>query len=107
TMKQLYLILSIFCFQLSIAQSVKIIDSETNEAIPFANIRINSETFVSNAEGYFSIPFSADADSNVEISYIGYRNLQVPIHVLQKQDYIVKMAPATYSLDTVIVPNKR
>ncbi|MBF6608841.1 MAG: carboxypeptidase-like regulatory domain-containing protein [Flavobacterium sp.] len=106
-MKQLYLILSIFCFQLSIAQSVKIIDSETNEAIPFANIRINSETFVSNAEGYFSIPFSADADSNVEISYIGYRNLQVPIHALQKQDYIVKMAPATYSLDTVIVPNKR
>ena len=93
----------------SFAQSVRIVDFETNEAIPYANIQTdNSENLLSNSEGYFSLPSStSNAENSILVSYIGYNNQQLSLKTLANQKYIIKMLPAIYSLDTVVVPNKR
>lgn len=108
-MKNIYLLLLAFCFNNGFSQSVQIVDSETKEPVPFANILINdSESLISNAEGYFAVP-QTDANQNTKItvSYIGYDSQQLSLKNLSDQKFIVQLIPATYSLDEVVVPNKR
>src|SRR5690606_10300500 len=63
-MQKLSFILVLFLVQhMLIAQTrVKIVDSATAEAIPYANVNIaESQNLVSNAEGYFNIPDSFES----------------------------------------------
>ncbi|HWR94246.1 MAG TPA: carboxypeptidase-like regulatory domain-containing protein [Flavobacterium sp.] len=89
------------------AQSItgKIIDSKTGESIPYANIMINeTEDFISNAEGYFSISENLSNDESVlTISYLGYVNRRLTIAELKKLNYTIKLEQGIFELNDVEV----
>jgi hypothetical protein len=63
--KNLHLLLFAFLsMQAVVAQSIiaKVTDAENGEGLPYANIDINGENVVSNAEGNFSISEKNSAD---------------------------------------------
>jgi hypothetical protein len=102
------LFISLF-FQLGMAQNTKgkIIDSKTGESILYANIMVNeSENLVSNAEGFFALSENNSKDETVlMVSYLGFVNKQLTVGELKKLDYIIKLLPAIYELNDVVVSN--
>jgi hypothetical protein len=95
--------------QASVAQSItgKIVDSKTNESIPYANVTINnSENVVSNGEGYFTISESNSSDtSTIDVSYLGYHNRKMTVDELKSQQLIVSLQAGIVELDNVNVSN--
>lgn len=108
-MRNFCLLLLVLCFFRGFSQSVQIVDAETKEPIPYANISINNdESLISNAEGYFSVPSSRmNSDAILVVSYMGYNNYQLSLKNVSNKSYVINLIPATYSLDEVVVPNKR
>ena len=86
----------------------KIIDAQTGESIPYANIMVNnSESLVSNTEGYFTLPENSSADTTpIIVSYLGFANSLLTVGHLKDQDYIVKLTPAIIELNEVNVAKK-
>lgn len=105
------LLLITLCIQAGIAQSItgKIVDAATNESIPYANITINNtETTVSNAEGYFTISEGNSGDASIiDFSYLGYLNRQITVKELKDQELIVAIKAGIVELDNVNVSNVR
>jgi hypothetical protein len=70
-------LLMLFICTLATAQttSIKIVDAATGEAIPYANIMVNTtENLVSNAEGNFSLSQHNVSDSTpIAVSYTHLR----------------------------------
>ena len=77
-MKQiLYAFLLILSTVASPAQTAtgKVIDAQSSESIPYANIIINnSEALVSNGEGVFTIPSGHADGAMVTVSFMGYQS---------------------------------
>ncbi len=109
TIITLFVLLSIH--QTGIAQNIrgKIIDAETHESIPYANIKVNdAENLVSNSEGFFSLSESNSADETaLTISYIGYANQQITVGTLKKLDFVISIAPVIFELSDVNVSNEK
>lgn len=105
----IYSFFILFLFQSAIAQNIKgkIIDSNSGESIPYANIKVNeSENLVSNAEGYFTLSENNSRDETVlTISYLGFVNQQLTVIELKKLNYIIKLAPGVFQLNDVAVSN--
>lgn len=87
----------------------KIIDANSGESIPYANIKIGTTSNnVSNGDGQFNIPSAIeDETTKIEISYIGYETQQLTISQLEKQNYIIKLVPGIYELQNVNVSDKK
>ena len=94
--------------QAAIAQNsiAKVTDAETGEGLPYANIDINGENIVSNAEGSFSIPekYSAD-DVMVNVSFLGYHSTSVTVREIKANQLTVKLKPGFFELETVMISN--
>lgn len=105
----LYTFFILILFHTGFAQNIrgKIIDSNTGESIPYANIRVNeSENLVSNGEGYFSLSESSSQEETMlVVSYLGFVNQQLTVGELKKLDFMIKLLPAVYELDDVKVSN--
>lgn len=86
-----------------------IVDAQTGETIPYANIKIDNESqLVSNSEGKFNISEKYDNSSTtLLVSYIGYETQQLTLGKLENQNYIIKLVPGVYQLDNVDVTNKK
>ena len=99
----------LFLFQIGISQNItgKIIDSKTDESLPYANINVNqSENLVSNDEGYFTLSESSSNDASVVIvSYLGYVNRQLTVGELKNLQNIIKLEPAVFEINEVNVSN--
>ncbi len=85
----------------------KIIDSQTNQPVPFASIKIKNKMMgvVSNANGDFQIPrrFKDIADS-VVVSCIGYTTTSVSFRDLQELSLnFIRLVPSIHSLNEVVV----
>lgn len=80
-----------------------IIDSETKEPLPFANIVViglNKGT-VSNAEGNFAFDRSAvPSDDTVQFSYMGYETFRICVNDLKKNNRI-RLNQASINLEEV------
>jgi hypothetical protein len=98
-------------FQIGIAQNIKakIIDSATGETIPYANIKVNeSESLVSNGEGYFTLSESDSRDETVLIiSYLGFVSRKLAVAELKRLDYSIGLTRGIFQLDDVTVPNEK
>jgi len=91
------------------AQSItgKVIDKETQQAIPYAAIQINeSSGTITNEEGYFSFDFGDAAPSGFIISCIGYQSLTVPVLALKDELATFSLSPAAIALNEVLVQKK-
>ena len=93
-MKKIYLaVVVLLCVHFSNAQiTARIIESDTGEPIPYANIAIGSENQISNFEGYFTVPQSQD-DAVLKISFFGFAPVQITVDQLRQRNLIVKMQP--------------
>ena len=105
------LLLVLLSLQVGIAQNIKgkIIDTNTNESIPYANILINkSESLISNAEGYFTLSEKNSQDNTILlISYLGYANKEITVTILKNNDFTVALTPSIFELNDVAVSNKK
>lgn len=106
-MNKTLLVLAILLFQLAgFSQNItgKIVDANTGESIPYANIAISgAENLISNEEGFFNISEKNSDASVLMVSYLGYVSQQFTIDVLKKQNNIVKLQPGVFELDDVDV----
>lgn len=105
----LFTFLLVQCATFSQNKIATIIDASSGETIPYANIKIGTNSNnISNSEGKFSI---SDANENagtiIEVSYIGYQTQQLTIATLEKQDYIIKLVAGVYELNNVDVTDKK
>jgi hypothetical protein len=105
------LLLFVLSLQISFGQNIKgkIIDINTKESIPYANILINkSESMISNAEGYFTLSEKNSQDSTVLlISYLGYVNQELAVSTLKNNDFTIALTPSIFELNDVNVSNKK
>lgn len=87
-MRRIFLLLFLYS-SLSFAQSkiFSLMDKESHEVLAFANIYTNNFGTISNADGDFELDLSR-IDSDIKISYIGYKDLSVSVADLLKKDVI-------------------
>lgn len=79
----------------------KIVDANTGDPIPYANIQCNNQGLISNEEGFFRIAEAGTTDDTpILISYIGYAATQATPASL-RSEMTVKLIPATFELDEV------
>jgi len=105
----LFVLLFLIGFQITLAQSVsgKIIDSETGAPLSFADVQINdSNSIMSNTEGGFTVPEkNADDATMLTVSFLGYYTENLTIGELKNIDFLIKMRPGTFELETVYISN--
>ena len=94
--------------QAAIAQNItaKVADAESGEGLPYANIEINGENIVSNAEGSFAIPQKNSADDVlVNVSFLGYHSTSATVAEIKANQFTVKLKPGFFELETVTISN--
>tara|TARA_R110002033_G_scaffold169897_3_gene211282 strand:+ start:52910 stop:54439 length:1530 start_codon:yes stop_codon:yes gene_type:complete len=106
----LFLIITNFCISLNHAQTIsaKIVDSITQQAIPFATIQWSTDKgVITNEEGQFNIIIDATIKpkDSLYITCIGYETLGKTFN--EFTDSIVYLSPKTIALNNVIVSNKQ
>ncbi|MFT5251789.1 MAG: hypothetical protein ACI87N_000780 [Flavobacteriales bacterium] len=105
------LFLLVLSIQVGLAQNIKgkIIDINTKETIPYANILINkSESIISNGEGNFTLSENNSKDNTtLLISYLGYVNQQLTVSDLKNNDFTIALSPGIFELNDVAVSNKK
>lgn len=113
TLKKIYIILfiSLFVTYSAFSQNItcKIIDSNSNEIIPYANILINDkENLISNGEGFFTLSEKNIEDkTTITISYIGYITRKITVEELKEIENIIKLEPGYFELNEVTILNKK
>ena len=110
-MKTKFIFLLLLVVQLqSFAQNItaKIVDAQSNEPLPYANIRINGSTdLISNNEGYFNISENGLEETSVlKISFIGYISKQLTYAELKNQNFLILLTPASFEIDNITISNK-
>lgn len=106
----LFLLFS-FLPQQGVSQTItaKIIDGQTGESIPYANIIVNnSENLVSNSEGYFTLS-EKNSDDAVQllVSYLGYANQTLTVAELKRNQNKISLQPGMIELSDVTLNEKK
>lgn len=87
--------------------SSKLLDSKTEQPIPFATIQFNSKSgVISNDNGEFNITIKRDikASDSLVISCLGYEEKRIPL--LNFENSTIYLNSKTVDLDEVLVTNK-
>jgi len=104
-MKKLVLLLLILSQGLySQEYSSKLIDSETNDAVPYATVLIGqNQGIISNDQGYFSFDLKQIKNplDSIEISSMGFQTIKIPFK--SPLDSIIYLKESTYELAQVII----
>lgn len=105
-----FLIVCIFSIIQIQSQTLRgqVIDEDTQDPIPFANISIgNNYGVISNDEGFFIIQLrNTDADKSLLISSLGHEEISIPIKDF-KENQVIALKLANEQLDEVIVSNQQ
>ena len=108
-MQKIYLIILCLFFQVSWAQNitVRIIDKNTKNPIPYATIKTGEYSgVISNEDGYFTIQAEGE-DKTISISCMGYQTRELNISDIQKLNNVIALSEALNQLDEVYVSNKK
>jgi len=104
-MSKYIIIILLFLNQSTFAQTYygKIIDDLTNEALPFATLKLNDgkQGLVSDLHGKFELKNNYEI-KKIEISYLGYQNFQL-LNPSQQTEIIIRLKPNTKNLKEFIV----
>lgn len=107
--QSLFVLFFILSLQANFAQSIslKIVDANTGDNIPYANIKVDDATnLISNAEGNFTLSEKNSVETTVlVISYLGYAPIQTTLGALKNQEYLIKLQPGIVALDTLTISN--
>lgn len=100
-----FFLISLGCFAQDFETKGKVVDEQTNLALPFANLQVEMTTIgtSSNAEGDFKLVIpSRYYASNLLISYIGYATRKIPLANLTSAQ-IIKLKPENRQLRELVV----
>jgi hypothetical protein len=106
--KYLYIVFSLISninlYSQTTVISGKVVDSETNEPIPFTNIGFQHSLVgtISEMDGSFYLA-SSKATDTLLISSVGYELLRLPVIKGTTQVFDVKLVPKSILLDAVII----
>ncbi|WP_299531484.1 carboxypeptidase-like regulatory domain-containing protein [Ulvibacterium sp.] len=88
----------------------RLLDSQSNEPVVFANIRIKDRALgvITNVDGSFRIPLKYREYGNIiEISSMGYKTKEIPITDFSQSELnVVSLIPAVFGLDEAVVKAK-
>ena len=103
-MKAILILLLIFAVDVIDAQTYKVIDKETSEAVPYANIcfkTIDGKTFytTSNLDGSFVYKYNKKAQ--MAISFVGYQTLIDTIEPNKSKIFLI--APDVFYINQVVI----
>lgn len=88
----------------------RLFDSQSNEPVVFANIRIKDRAvgIITNVDGSFRIPLKYREYGNIiEISSMGYETKEVPITDFSQTELnVLSLNPAVFGLDEAVVKAK-
>lgn len=111
-MKRIPVVLVLLCYTCSsfllFSQTLnsRILDSVTQEPIPYATVLLNNKGVITNEEGRFSflIDEKVKETDSLFISCIGYESISKPLN--QFKENRILMSPKAIELNGVIVSNK-
>ena len=85
-----------------------VFDAKDKSAIPFAAIYIHEIALgvTADGDGSFNISTKYTGTLKFTISSIGYQTLDIDIKIPAKNDLIIELKPASYSLSEVVVQSK-
>lgn len=104
----LYLIAFLSGIYFSGAQqiTVRVIDAQTHQSIPFATIRVDETDLISNDDGYFTLSGTNSEDSKLlSVSFIGYQPKSINVADLKQNNNIIRLEPVVYNIGAVYVSN--
>jgi hypothetical protein len=91
-----------------LAQTItaKVIDKNTEDVIPYANIQTGKNAgTISNDEGFFTID-AADSLKTVTVSCMGYENKVLSIQQIKDLNYEIVLSESINQLNEVFISNK-
>lgn len=109
-MNRIFLLLSLFLLPLSnplFSQEyhARVIDAQSKEPIPYANVVFGEHKgVVTNEEGFFSFNFDQPNRGIVEISSLGYEPVEIAMDSLHNS--VITLSPSSIELKEVFVSNK-
>lgn len=109
-MKFSVLLFSIFSFlqvQQAASQEIhaRVIDAQTKEPIPYANVVFGEHKgVVTNEEGFFSFTFGQEKPKSIKISSLGYELLEMAPESIHNA--VIALSPSAIELKEVFVSNK-
>lgn len=100
-----YVLLLFACLPLS-AQNItlRVVEADSGQSIPFANIMMADEHLISNSEGYFTVP-SHKQEAILTVSHMGFEAQRMRVSDAVKQNNIIRMGSSALELNTVNVSN--
>jgi len=102
------LIISFFSFNTQ-AQTIssRVLDSVTQEPIPYVTIQLNNKGVISNEEGRFSLLINnvVKVTDSLIISCIGFKTIAKPLN--QFKDSVIYLSQKTIELKEVVLTNKQ
>ena len=105
----LSLLLVVFCSFYTKAQVInsKILDSITQEPIPYVTIQLNKRGVISNEEGRFSflLDDNIKVTDSIIISCIGFKTISKSLN--QFKDSVIYLSPKAIELKEIVLTNKR
>lgn len=105
-MKITFLFFLLSCSVTAQSITAKLIDKNTKNPIPYANIKTGEYAgVISNDEGFFTIPFEDDTKS-IAISCMGYENKTITIAAIKALNFVIELKEAINQLDEVFISNR-
>lgn len=103
----LFTVFSLLQVQFATSQEIqaRVIDAQTKQPIPYANVVFGeNKGVVTNEEGYFSFNFGQKKPESVRISSLGYELLEMdPAKI---RDAVIALSPSSIELKEVFLSNK-
>ncbi len=86
----------------------QIIDSLTQDPIPYAAIQIDTISgTISNEEGFFTLDFKNKTVTSLSISCLGYQSIDISIDDIKKNNYIIALSESVNALDEVYISDTK
>ncbi|MBC2840637.1 carboxypeptidase-like regulatory domain-containing protein [Robiginitalea sp. SC105] len=88
-------------------KTLRLLDSQTGEPVPYATVATGpGKGTISNEEGFFTVSTGALAGAELRISCMGYRTLELNRDALLAQSGPIRLEPAAINLNEVRLTNR-
>lgn len=79
-------------------------DKETKQSIPFAHVIVGDQVTITNVNGEFALPIenTSEKELTLEVSYLGYETMSLPIGSFD-QYFEIFIKPSLTELDEIVV----
>ncbi|MEQ8924180.1 MAG: TonB-dependent receptor [Fulvivirga sp.] len=98
------------CSFIAISQNqitVKVLDAESNDALPNATLQLNELIGVTNSEGLYTFTTKSKGLQSLKVSFVGYETYKRVVDLSEQRRLEVKLKPEAFLTDEVVVSSTR